>query len=60
MNRGVKISYVAHAKLVQNVWTRNQGSRGSILTGVKFCFWNFLFSCVEAYDANIGIIANFV
>ena len=33
---------------------------GSILTGVTFCYWNFLFSHSIASDANIGIIANFV
>ena len=33
---------------------------GSILTGVTFCYWNFLFLHSQASDANIGIIANFV
>ena len=28
--------------------------------GVTFCYWNFLFSCSKAFDANFGIIANFV
>ena len=33
------------------------GSSGSILTGITFCYWNFLFSRNKASDANIGIIA---
>ena len=33
---------------------------GSILTGGKNFYWNILFSCSKASDANIGIIANFV
>ena len=31
--------------------------QGSILTGVTFCYWIFLFSYNKASDANIGIIA---
>ena len=31
---------------------------GLILTGVTFCYWNFLFLHSKASDANIGIIAN--
>ena len=46
----------ANAKLVQcSTW--NQRSRDSVLTGVIFCYWNILFSCNKASDANIGIIA---
>ena len=51
----------ANAKLVKKgeCWTWNQRFRGSILTGVTFCYWTFLFSRGKASDANIGIIANF-
>ena len=35
-----------------NVGTCNQRSRGSILTGVTFCYWNILFSHSEVSDAN--------
>ena len=59
INRSLKISYAAHAKLVQKggCWTCNEMSSGSILTGVTFCYWNFLFSQSKASDASIGIIA---
>ena len=48
-----------NAKLVQKgkCWTWNQRFSGSILTGVIFCYWNFLFWCNKASDANISIIA---
>ena len=52
----------ANAKLTKKgeCWNWNQRSRGSILTGVTFCYWNFLFSWSKVSDANIGIIANVV
>ena len=52
----------ANAKLVQKweCWTWNQRSRGSILTGVTFCYWYFLFLHSKASHANIGIIASVV
>ena len=43
---------------VERTW--NQRSSGSILTGITFCYWKFLFSHSKVSDANIGIIANFV
>ena len=52
----------ANVKLVQKgkCWTWNQRLiRGlsSILTGVTYCDKMLLFSCSQASDANIGIIA---
>ena len=51
----LKVSVLqANAKLVQRgaCWTWNQRSSGSILTGVAFCNWIFLFSRNKASDAN--------
>ena len=43
-----------------NIDSRDFRGLGSILTGVRFCYRNILFSRSKASDANIGIIANFV
>ena len=58
MNRSLKISQAAHARLAQKAecWTWNQRASGSVLTGVTFCYWNSSFSRSKASDANIGII----
>ena len=54
----------ANVQIIQKgeSWTWNQRFNrglGSILTGGNiFCYWNVLFSCSKASDANI--IANFV
>ena len=44
-----------------------QDSKSSILQWfntysleVIFCYWTFLISCCKAFDANVGIMANFV
>ena len=39
----------ANTKLVQKgeCWTWNQRSRGSILTGVAFCYWKFCFHVIK-------------
>ena len=66
MNRSLKISYVAHVRLVQRgeCWTWNQRlsiGPGSILTGGNILLLDiFLFSPNKASNANIGIIASFV
>ena len=49
----------ANAQLAQKE-PLNQRSRGSILTGVTFCYLNILFSYSKASDANIDVIADFV
>ena len=62
MNRSLKISQVALAKREERgaCWTWDQRSSGSILIGVTFCNWIFLFSRSKTSDANIDNIESFV
>ena len=50
---------VTHAMIAQKgeCWTWNQRSMDSILTGGNIFYWHLL-ECIEASDANNGIIAN--
>ena len=62
MNRGFRISKVAHGRLAQkgDCFELESEVPGSIFTGGNILLLKFLFSHCKASDANIGNIANVV